>query len=206
MKTFDLRINCASSVAVAVIMMAIMAPVRATADILTLDASGIFTPGNAPTSTCGLSGCTIGGDIVIDNSHDVVTSADVTTSGFAPVMGPFTIFDAVAFGFGTQTVIELSDVAGDTLDFVFDAPTQGSLAGYTGGALNTGSEIFGSVAFSPDPIWFLTSGALTPVPATVPEPGSVILLITAMVPMAGALTRRKPAAGGISKAQPHPTA
>jgi hypothetical protein len=154
---------------------------RATAAVLELDVSGIFTPGNSPRSMCSLSGCTIGGNIVINNSLDVVTSADVTTSGFVPSVGPFTIFAAVGFGFGTQTVIQLSSVAGDTLNFVFDAPVQGSLAGYTGGPLNTGSQVVS--AASPDnPLWYLTSGALTPVSTSAtPLPASWGMLMSGLV-------------------------
>src|SRR5271167_1023491 len=130
--TFTLRINGATSAVrcflgvVALVPILLMAPARATASIVELDASGTFTTATAPLfgGTCTPS-CTIGGDIVINNTADLVTSADVTASGFGPAMGPFTIFAAVAFGFGTQTVIELSDAVGDTLDFVFNAPVQG---------------------------------------------------------------------------------
>jgi hypothetical protein len=176
MKTFTVPVSAASVVRccfVAVVLILLMAPARA--PVLERDVSGVFASGNSA-ATRDISGCTVGGDIVIDAAADVVTSADVTVSGFAPAMGPFTIFAAV--GFVGQTVIELSDVAGDTLDFVFDAPVQEELAGYTGGALNTGSEIFGSTSFSPDPIWFLTLGSLTPVSTAVPEPNSLILLMT----------------------------
>jgi len=138
---------------------------------------------------CSPSGCTIGGDIVINNTADLVTSADVTASGFEPAIGPFTIFASVAFGFGTQTVIQLSSSGGDTLDFVFNAPVQGSLAGYNGGPLNTGSETYGSE--SPAPLWFLTSGSLTPVSTpAVPEPSSVSLVVTG-VAMVGFLLKSR---------------
>jgi hypothetical protein len=190
----------------ALMLILLMAPAPAAASIVELDVSGTFTPATPPLfgGTCSSSGCTIGGDIVINNTLDVVTSADVTASGFGPAMGPFTIFAAVADGFGTQTVIQLSDAADQTLDFVFNAPVQGSLAGYTGGPLNTGSEIYGA-EYSPAPLWFLTSGSLTAVPpATVPEPSSVVLLVP-LVAIVGFLTRRK-LARELAKRTPQPTA
>jgi hypothetical protein len=171
--------------------MLLMAPARATASIVELDVSGTFTPATAPLfgGTCSPS-CTIGGDIVINNSADLVTSADVTASGFDPAMGPFTILAAVAFGFGTQTVIQLTNPADQTLDFVFNAPVRGTVTGYNGGPLNMSSEIYGA-EYSPAPLWFLTSGALTPVPTPpVPEPSSVSLVVTG-VAMVGFLLKSR---------------
>lgn len=50
------------------------------ADIITLDVSGSLSP-QFGSNSCAATGCTLGGQIVIDNTAGTVLSADVTATG-----------------------------------------------------------------------------------------------------------------------------
>jgi hypothetical protein len=112
--------------------------------------SGSFFPNPASQAACSPT-CTIGGDIVINNSpgaaNNGFVSADVTTTGFSgptPPRHPFTAsLDLRAYGpnppFNQFTLLELTNpesVGMPTLDqilgLVFESPTIGSFVGYTG--------------------------------------------------------------------------
>jgi hypothetical protein len=63
----------------------------ASAGVITLKVSAIPVP-LGPTAGCSLCGCTLGGDIVINNSPPdpgKFISADISTPGFLPSVGPF---------------------------------------------------------------------------------------------------------------------
>jgi hypothetical protein len=72
----------------AVIVVAISAP-YASADTVTLDLSGSLSPGPDAGEACVPSGCTLGGDIVINNTTGTVISVDFTVAGASPSVGPF---------------------------------------------------------------------------------------------------------------------
>jgi hypothetical protein len=148
---------------------------NAYADTVTLIVSGSLSPGlNA---ACSGSGCTLGGDIVIDNTTGAVISVDVTISGESPSVGPFTVTSGI-FAPAGGTLLTLGDGNPfNSLRLVLTTPTQGSLVGYDGGPIQslTGSLI---LSFNPIPsTWNLTSGALTPVTPT-PEPSSLALMLS----------------------------
>lgn len=144
----------------------------ARANTVTLDATGTLTAINSPGS-CSATGCSLGGDIVIDNATGAVLSSDITMSGETPSVGPFSTFVSVILSVG-ETRLALDDSSGDFIDLYFVTPTPGSLVGYMGGALDTLTGA-GVPAPAPPPTWLLTSGALTPV--ATPEPDSAILLL-----------------------------
>jgi hypothetical protein len=59
------------------------------ANVTTFQVSGSLIP-QAGSANCTSSGCTLGGEIVINDATGAVISADVTATGFLPSMGPFT--------------------------------------------------------------------------------------------------------------------
>lgn len=140
--------------------------------IITLAVSGSLTAVNSP-GTCLISGCTLGGNIVIDTTTGAFISAVITMSGGSPSVGPFSTFVSVIPSVGL-TRLALTDSSGNFIDLFFATPTIGSLVGYNGGALDPLTGV-GVPPPAPPPTWLLTSGALTPV--TTPEPNSVVFLL-----------------------------
>ena len=155
---------------VAALLVIIAAP-NAHADIVTLEVSGTLT-GALPGSSCLISGCTLGGDVVIDNVTGAFLSADVTLSGSSPSVGPFVVADLVVpiLSF-TELVIRANPATNGTLLVAFATNTPGSLVGYSGGPIRV------VVAQSTCCAWSASEeGALTPVVAA-PEPSSVALML-----------------------------
>ena len=72
-------------ITLAVLLLAI-GPPAARADTVTLDVSGSLSPNGS--ASCSVSGCTLGGDIVINNTTGAIISEDVTVSGESPSVGP----------------------------------------------------------------------------------------------------------------------
>jgi hypothetical protein len=144
----------------------------ACADDVTLGVSGSLAAVNSP-GTCPVTGCTLGGDIVINNTTGAVISEDITMSGESPSVGPFSTFVSLIPILG-ETRLALVDSSGNFIDLFFATPTAGSLVGYDGGALDTLTGV-GVPPPAPPPTWLLTTGALTPV--STPEPNSVVLLL-----------------------------
>jgi hypothetical protein len=163
------------------------APARAA--VTTFGVSGTMTP--TLNAACSPT-CTLGGDIMFDNSAGAPhmgISADVTVTGFSPSTGPFTGFAGISAVSGF-TRLTIDDASGDFVDLVFSTPTAGSLVGYTGGPLDTST--FVNTAGLPPSRWDLISGSLIAQTA-VPEPPSLLLLLSALTGL-GALLRCRQAA------------
>jgi hypothetical protein len=169
----------------------------ARAGVITLDVSGTMSPNSGFPGACSPT-CTLGGDIVIDNSPGAANSgfvsADVTASGFSPTVGPFTIFVGVHGITNGLTSLNLEDSAADQLFLNFSTTTAGSLVGYIGGSLSSGNLNGPSVGLPPTPtVYDLSSGSLT---AAVPEPPSILVLLSALAGLGAVLyTRRLPRRG-----------
>jgi hypothetical protein len=160
----------------------------ARADTVTLDVSGSLSAFNG--ASCSPSGCTLGGDIVINNTTGAFISTDVTMSGESPSVGPFSIFSGLAGLLGLTDLFLLTDDESTLAALVFATPTAGSLVGYDGGSLvayNGGEPSnvnYTSVVqlFKPNSgIWLLNAGALTPVTAAEPNPFVLVLAGTVLV-------------------------
>jgi hypothetical protein len=176
-----------------------LATITAHADVITLDVSASMLP-VSPGAACAPTGCTLGGDIVINNSSPapgIVISADVTAAGFSPNVGPFTVYTAIAALSDGLTSVEIENPTVDVLGLLileFPTPTAGSLVGYTGGAISTGTSVFGPG----EPIaaiWEVTAGSLS---ERVPEPSSLLVLIAGLAATCGILGKRL-----LSKANGH---
>src|SRR5215475_1146773 len=155
----------------------------ARADTITLAVSATLTPNLGTGATC-IPSCTLGGDIVIDNTTGAVISENVTMSGETPVVGPFTQNFGV-FLAGIFTAMQIGDSSGDNLFLIFGSPIDGSLVGYVGGALSPASFV-STPAHTPT--WEVVTGSLTPV--TTPEPATLLLLFSGLVGI-GPLFRRR---------------
>jgi len=148
----------------AILAMALAAPggVTVRADVIKLDVSATLVP---LTGNCSPT-CTLGGDIVIDNSSGAANngfvSAEVTASEFSPSVGPFIHFGGIMPS-GGLTELTIND-SNSGLTLAFTTPTAGSLVGYTGGALSSDTAL----GANPEFIWSLSSGSLTQ--AVVPAP------------------------------------
>jgi hypothetical protein len=131
--------------------------------------------------------CSLGGHVVIGNTANVVLAADVTVATMLTVFE----FDHVGGIFTDDGLTELSlnNRESDNLELVFSTPTAGSVAGYAGGPLSTETSMSIDQGFGRVPIMLnLVSGSLTETNAAipVPEPSSLLLLVTAI---AGVSTR-----------------
>ena len=156
-------------ITLAVLLLAI-GPPAARADTVTLDVSGSLSPNGS--ASCSVSGCTLGGDIVINNTTGAIISEDVTVSGESPSVGPFTR----NFGIGTLgglTHLTIGDSGDNILNLVFSTPTEGSLIGYTGGPISP----LTAMSCGEGCVLRLTSGALTQPVTPAPEPSSVALML-----------------------------
>lgn len=157
------------------------------AGVITLDASGIMSA-TSP-ATCVVGGCTLGGDMVIDNAAGTVISSDVTMAGETPSVGPFTSVVAIGPIFGVTRMAILDSANNNDLGLFFATPTSGSLVGYTGGPLSTFSVVRAFPAGTQ--LFSLDSGSLTErTPVSVPEPASVLLLASALAGACTLLGRR----------------
>ena len=166
----------------------------ARAGVITLDLSATAAP-NSQTGALCTPTCKLGGDIVIDNSPSppppgAIHSADFTATGFSPsVAGPFTINPTIGIFSSAFTSLSVADAAGDVLNLIFVTPTPGSLVGYTGGSLsavNGESNVSGPASF-----WSPVSGSLTQAALSVPEPPSLVLLLTALAGLGMVLRTRR---------------
>ena len=160
------------------------APARA--GVITFDVSGSMTP--ALNAACSPT-CTLGGNIVFDNSAGAPhmgISADITLTGFSPGTGPFTGFAGITAVAGL-THLTIDDASGDFVELVFSTPTAGSLAGYTGGSLDASTLVM--TAGLPPSRWTLISGSLAS-QAAVPEPSSLLLMLSGLTGMGLLLGKR----------------
>jgi hypothetical protein len=146
----------------------------------------------SPEAACAPTGCTLGGDIVINNgppAPGAVVLADVTASGFSPNVGPFTLNTEMAALSDGLTLLEIENPAIDVLGLLlleFPTPTVDSSVGYTGGPISMGTSVFGPR----EPIaatWEVTAGSLS---ERVPEPSSLLVLIAGLAATCGILGKR----------------
>jgi hypothetical protein len=128
--------------------------------------------------------CALGGSIIINNSTNVVLSADVlvgasTDSVDYPQILEFKQFSAPSAQGGLtrlRLVLPASGKVGLLLDLLFSAPTAGSLVGYTGGPLSNETMMSG-----PSDVYSATlvSGSLTEGTGAsfVPEPSARAMML-----------------------------
>ena len=159
------------------ITLAVMFVAVSTAHADTFDVSGTLTAVSGTGAACPQP-CVLGGTIEINTVTGVVGSVDVTFTGESPSLGPFTVFHSLGTS-GTETQVLLFDTADNILTLIFTTPTLGSLVGYTGGPLNSGTNVEFAAGPPFRPLWPLLggTGALTPATATAPVPSSVVLML-----------------------------
>jgi len=144
------------------------------AAVITLNVSASLSP-NRGSPSCASTGCTLGGDIVIDTVRNIVIAADVTAIGFSPSVGPFT--DPLApraFEGLTKLTIVTAPRYTSQVPLYFHTQFAGSLAHYTGGQLDADTDVKPQTnEFS----WILSQGSLTQTTVTtvttvIPEPST----------------------------------
>jgi len=208
MKTFTLRMNGAASVlrrglggafcaqtwsVVAVGLILLSGPSRAMADIID---NYVFASGAS--TVLGGDTLTISGSFTIDITTDVESQTAITLSGNATYAGTYTY---PTYASGCLNCIEANDgnisLSLGFADLLGVSPDELQSVAWQNPALAPPN----SQLSDPAPTGFVE---FAPTPA-VPEPSSVILLVT-LVAMVGFLTRRKLAVGGLSKRPPDPTA
>jgi hypothetical protein len=135
--------------------------------------------------------CSLGGDIVIGNSTNVVLGANVTLSdpGEGNLFTPFDESLGISAESGGLTRIALIEPPPDgaILSLIFATPTAGSVVGYTGGPLSPRTSVQSGVDF----FLTLSSGSLTQANAApIPEPSSSLLLLVAAIAVVSPSARR----------------
>jgi hypothetical protein len=130
-------------------------------------------------ATLDCSGCTLGGNIVIDTTLGTIVSADIT---FAPptFVGPFTINDGVSFITPTLIQLTIDDGHFNKVDLFLPGVDQFWPLGYTGGpicgTISLVDGCFGIFTASDLVVGngvttlHVESGSLTPETAAVPGP------------------------------------
>jgi hypothetical protein len=146
----------------AVLVVDISAP-YASADIVTFDLSGSLA---ARAGSC--SPCTLGGDIVIDNTSGTVISVDFTVAGESPSVGPFNRF--IEFVEGNSELLAVDGASNIFGMFLSGKP--GTLVGYTGGGIS--GNITPPVG---NPLFVINAGAVLTEVVPAPEPSSVALML-----------------------------
>jgi hypothetical protein len=155
-----------SAAVLCLVFVLFLAAPYAQADDVTFAVSGTLTP-NGGSAACGSSGCTVGGDVVIDTTAGTMTSGDITVTGASPVLGPFTINEGGGPKDGIVVLWDFEDASGDGFDFAIQL---GTLVGYDGGSVSN------SVYATASTHW-LFSGSLTPPTQNAAEPNSVLLVL-----------------------------
>ncbi len=116
----------------AVLFVAIVPPdARANDTVVTLDVSGTMLPVFA--GGCAPSPCTLGGNIVIDNTLGFLTSVNITLAGASPSQSPFIYF--VAFVPQDSMLV----LGNNTVDLGLTGID--TLVGYTGGPTSLPSSL-----------------------------------------------------------------
>ncbi len=145
----------------------------------TFAAAGVFEDGSI-----------LSGTLTIDTVTGVATALDLTIAGSHPdhftLLNDFQVGDP---GLGNYGIVVRDIHSGDVLDIEIPSPDGGtSLTGYSGGPLYSDANLWRGVAplsavsqQGVPLIDSLASGSLVP----IPEPGTLILLLSALVTFGG---------------------
>jgi len=140
-----------------------------------------------------LGGGTIDGTLDLNPAVDLFTSADLTLSGF-PSGDDGTLLSIAGQGADGHGLYELilDGVVGTGEMATFDLYLPvGSLAGYGGSQVSLQSSVkFVDQQTGADSVYGLKSGTLDTTVSATPEPGSLLLLATGLLGLAGLSWRR----------------
>jgi len=149
----------------------------AQADVITLAVSATLIP-QIGSANCTPSGCTLGGQIVINNSTGAVISANVTATGFLPGMGPFTAPQPLSTTSGfTDLEIDTAPSFTSEVALIFSTQTAGTLVGFSGGPLSGNTDVRSQ---NGELGWILYSGSLTETAGSaIPESSTWAMMLLA---------------------------
>jgi hypothetical protein len=182
----------------------------ARADGVPLYLTASLFPDAGTDATCAASGCTIEGDLVIDNTTgEIFSSNALMFEGESPFSDPFGGLASVVCGgdfcnFGFSEPVFPPYGGGGTVDFTTACP---STFGVCGGTIVGGvvfsfyppyePPFFGNPGFPDgDASWGITSGSLTP----TPEPGTDSLMLIGLASLGLMMVMRKRIGLGIPRA------
>ena len=132
--------------------------------------------------------CSFSGTLTVDVTNGTATAIDVTFPGLSAFDTWKTTIPVCSGGFSDCDMILFNGSGGDDASFEFQSsPSVGSLVGFTGGTFEGNDTVHALSGFT----FYTYSGSISaPESSSVPEPGSLVLMLMGLAAVGFFATRR----------------